>query len=156
MIEIIKLLSPKQKFLGFLLLVCLPAVTSLGTAYLKGSDCGEIADKYSKSIKNYNELIQITDETQQKYLQAKRDILEIQDKITEMSGILESSNTRRINMPERVLQTESYHTDTVMLIQTTPQPNKQNNTRVIVKTQAPEGAKRLAGDIMQITDRYKE
>jgi hypothetical protein len=74
MFEALKSLSHKQRFLGFVIVVLISAVTSLGTAYMSGSDCTEVSDKYTKSIENYNKLIEITDETQQKYLDAKKDI----------------------------------------------------------------------------------
>ena len=68
MFDALKSLSPKQRFVGFVIVVLISAVTSLGTAYMNGSDCTEISEKYTKSIENYNKLIEITDKIQQKYI----------------------------------------------------------------------------------------
>ena len=92
MFEAIKSLSPKQRFLGFIIVVLISAITSLGTSYMSGSDCTEISDKYTKSVENYNKLIEITDKTQQKYLEAKKDIIVIQDKLEEIYIILGQRN----------------------------------------------------------------
>jgi len=95
MFEALKSLSPKQRFLGFIAVALISAATSLGTAYMAGSDCGDISEKYTesienytKSIENYNKLVEITDETQQKYLKARQDMILIQEKLKEISEIV--------------------------------------------------------------------
>ena len=92
MFEALKSLSPKQRFLGFIIVVLISAITSLGTSYMSGSDCTDISDKYTKSVENYNKLIEITDETQQKYLDAKKDIIVIQDKLEEIQKLSKDEN----------------------------------------------------------------
>lgn len=103
MFEALKSLSPKQRFLGFIIVVLISAVTSLGTAYMSGSDCTEVSDKYTKSvenynksIENYNKLVEITDDTQQKYMKAKEDIILIQEKLNELSDILGKKSMKTV------------------------------------------------------------
>ena len=103
MFEALKSLSPKQRFLGFIIIVLISAVTSLGTAYMSGSDCTEVSDKYTKSvenynksIENYNKLIEITDETQNKYMKAKEDIIIIQERLNELADILGQKSLKTI------------------------------------------------------------
>lgn len=96
MFEAIRSLSPKQRFLGFIIVVLISAVTSLGTAYMSGSDCTEVSDKYTKSIENYNKLIEITDETQNKYMKAKEDIIIIQERLNELADILGQKSMKTI------------------------------------------------------------
>ena len=95
MFDAIKMLSPKQRFLGLVIVAMISAATSLGTAYMSGSDCTDVSEKYTKSvenytksIENYNKLVDITDETQRKYLKAKQDMILIQEKLKEISEIV--------------------------------------------------------------------
>jgi hypothetical protein len=95
MFDAIKMLSPKQRFLGLVIVAMISAATSLGTAYMSGSDCTDVSEKYTKSvenytksIENYNKLVDITDETQRKYLKARQDMILIQEKLKEISEIV--------------------------------------------------------------------
>jgi hypothetical protein len=95
MFDAIKMLSPKQRFLGLVIVALISAATSLGTAYMSGSDCTDVSEKYTKSvenytksIENYNKLVDITDETQRKYLKARQDMILIQEKLKEISEIV--------------------------------------------------------------------
>lgn len=177
MFDALKSLSPKQRFLGFLIVVFISATTSLGTAYMSGSDCTEISDKYTKSIENYNKLIEITDETQQKYLDAKKDIIIIQERLNQISEIMSSqSNTLTIKSSTK----NSYDEDifnskdnggnstgsgtgstgsddaSIKPKSTTSQPKKIiiKEKTIVTKTIAPEGAKSMIDSLLQITKKY--
>lgn len=177
MFDALKSLSPKQRFLGFLIVVFISATTSLGTAYMSGSDCTEISDKYTKSIENYNKLIEITDETQQKYLDAKKDIIIIQERLNQISEIMSSqSNTLTIKSSTK----NSYDEDifnpkkgnggngtgsgtgstgsddaSIKPKSTTSEPKKIIiKEKTITKTIAPEGAKSMIDSLLQITKKY--
>lgn len=177
MFDALKSLSPKQRFLGFLIVVFISATTSLGTAYMSGSDCTEISDKYTKSIENYNKLIEITDETQQKYLDAKKDIIIIQERLNQISEIMSSqSNTLTIKSSTKnsydndlfstknegggYSDTGSGSTDSdnasIKPKSTTSEPKKIiiKEKTIVTKTIAPEGAKSMIDSLLQITKKY--
>lgn len=174
MFDALKSLSPKQRFLGFLIVVFISATTSLGTAYMSGSDCTEISDKYTKSIENYNKLIEITDETQQKYLDAKKDIIIIQERLNQISEIMSvQSNTLTIKSSTKNSYDEdifnpkkgnggngtgSTDSDDASMKpkSTTSEPKKIiiKEKTIITKTIAPEGAKSMIDSLLQITKKY--
>lgn len=175
MFDVIKSLSPKQRFLGFVIVVLISAVTSLGTAYMSGSDCTEISDKYTKSVENYNKLIEITDETQQKYLEAKKDIIIIQERLNQISEIMSAqSNTcttkssTKNSYDEDVFNptkgnggTGSTGTkdDTIVIKSTSPWSTPKKiiikEKTIVTKTVAPEGAKSMIDSLLQITKKYE-
>ena len=114
MFEALKSLSPKQRFLGFIIIVLISALTSLGTAYMSGSDCTEVSEKYTKSvenytksIENYNKLVAITDETQNKYMSAKEDIILIQEKLNDLYEILGQRSMKTTTQSRARLVSES-------------------------------------------------
>jgi len=176
MFDALKSLSPKQRFLGFIITVLISALTSFGTAYMSGSDCTEISDKYTKSIENYNKLIEITDETQQKYLDAKKDIIIIQERLNQISEIMSSqSNTcttksSKSNSYNDLFSTKNEgggYSDTgsgstdsedasMKPKSTTSEPKKIiiKEKTIITKTIAPEGAKSMIDSLIQITKKY--
>ena len=176
MFDALKSLSPKQRFIGFIIVVFISATTSLGTAYMSGSDCTEVSDKYTKSIENYNKLIEITDETQQKYLDAKRDIILIQERLNQISEIMSSqsntcttkSSTKNSydnpfstkNEGDGYSGTGSGSTDSedasMKPKSTTSEPKKIiiKEKTIITKTIAPEGAKSMIDSLLQITKKY--
>ena len=169
MFEALKSLSPKQRFTGFIIVVLISAVTSLGTAYMSGSDCTEVSDKYTKSIENYNKLIEITDETQQKYLDAKKDIVEIQDKLLKLSEMIDKQS----NKSTKSITKNSYENDFIIVekgdgstgvksddseevvnsIRYTP-PRIIKEKTIITKTEAPKGAKSTIDSLINITKKY--
>lgn len=159
MFEALKSLSPKQRFLGFVIVVLISAVTSLGTAYMSGSDCTEISDKYTKSIENYNKLIEITDETQQKYLKAKEDIIVIQDKLEEIYIILGQRNqtttkNRTSNEEHFVNEKVSSNNGEVMTTGPRPRETKVIEKVVITKTESPKEAFCMIDSLIKITKKY--
>ena len=159
MFEALKSLSPKQRFLGFVIVVLISAVTSLGTAYMSGSDCTEISDKYTKSIENYNKLIEITDETQQKYLKAKEDIIVIQDKLEEIYIILGQRNqtttkNRTSNEEHFVNEKVSSNNGEVMTTGPRPRETKVIEKVVITKTESPKEAFGMIDSLIKITKKY--
>jgi hypothetical protein len=159
MFDAIKSLSPKQRFLGFVIVVLISAITSLGTAYMSGSDCTEISDKYTKSVENYNKLIEITDETQQKYLDAKKDIIVIQDKLEEIYIILGQRNqtttkNRTSNEEPFVNEKVSSNNGEVMATGPRPKENKVIEKVVITKTESPKEAFGMIDSLLQITKKY--
>jgi len=81
MLEAIKSLSPKQRLAALLAIALVSAATSLGTAYMKGSDCGEVSEKYRGCVENFNRLVEMSDDTQKKYLKARQDMLEISERL---------------------------------------------------------------------------
>ena len=161
MFDALKSLSPKQRFLGFLIVVFISATTSLGTAYMSGSDCTEISDKYTKSIQNYNKLIEITDETQQKYLDAKKDIIVIQDKLEEIYIILGQRNqtttknrTSNEEIEPFVNEKSTSNNGEVMTTGPRPRENKVIEKVVITKTESPKEAFGMIDSLLQITKKY--
>jgi len=161
MFEALKSLSPKQRFLGFIIVVLISAITSLGTAYMSGSDCTEISDKYTKSVENYNKLIEITDETQQKYLDAKKDIIVIQDKLEEIYIILGQRNqtttkNRTSNEEIEIFVNEKSTSNNGEVMTTGPRPkeNKVIEKVVITKTESPKEAFGMIDSLLQITKKY--
>ena len=161
MFEALRSLSPKQRFLGFIIVVLISAATSLGTAYMSGSDCTEISDKYTKSIQNYNKLIEITDETQQKYLDAKKDIIVIQDKLEEIYIILGQRNqtttkNRTSNEEIEPFVNEKSTSNNCEVMTTGPRPreNKVIEKVVITKTESPKEAFGMIDSLLQITKKY--
>lgn len=176
MFEALKSLSPKQRFLGFIIIVLISAVTSLGTAYMSGSDCTEVSDKYTKSVENYNKLIEITDETQQKYLDAKKDIIIIQERLNQISEIMSSqSNTFTIKSSTKNSYDEDIFnpkkgnggngtgstgtkSDTIVIKSTSPWSTPKKiiikEKTIVTKTIAPEGAKSMIDSLLQITKKY--
>jgi len=163
MFDAIKSLSPKQRFLGFVIVVLISAVTSLGTAYMSGSDCTEISDKYTKSVENYNKLIEITDETQQKYLEAKKDIIIIQDKLEEIYIILGQRNqtttkNRTSNEEIEIFVNEKSTSNNGEVMTTGPRPkeNKVIEKVVITKTESPKEAFGMIDSLLQITKKYEK
>ena len=161
MFEALKSLSPKQRFLGFIIVVFISAATSLGTAYMSGSDCTEISDKYTKSIQNYNKLIEITDETQQKYLDAKKDIIVIQDKLEEIYIILGQRNqtttknrTSNEEIEPFVNEKSTSNNGEVMTTGPRPRENKVIEKVVITKTESPKEAFGMIDSLLQITKKY--
>ena len=161
MFEALKSLSPKQRFLGFIIVVLISAATSLGTAYMSGSDCTEISDKYTKSIQNYNKLIEITDETQQKYLDAKKDIIVIQDKLEEIYIILGQRNqtttknrTSNEEIEPFVNEKSTSNNGEVMTTGPRPRENKVIEKVVITKTESPKEAFGMIDSLLQITKKY--
>lgn len=161
MFEALKSLSPKQRFLGFIIVVFISAATSLGTAYMSGSDCTEISDKYTKSIQNYNKLIEITDETQQKYLDAKKDIIVIQDKLEEIYIILGQRNqtttknrTSNEEIEPFVNEKSTSNNGEVMTTGPRPRETKVIEKVVITKTESPKEAFGMIDSLLQITKKY--
>jgi hypothetical protein len=162
MFDAIKSLSPKQRFLGFIIVVFISAATSLGTAYMSGSDCTEISDKYTKSIQNYNKLIEITDETQQKYLDAKKDIIVIQDKLEEIYIILGQRNqtttkNRTSNEEIEIFVNEKTTSNNGEVMATGPRPKETKVIEkvVITKTESPKEAFGMIDSLLQITKKYE-
>jgi len=176
MFEAIKSLSPKQRFLGFVIVVLISAITSLGTAYMSGSDCTEVSEKYTKSVENYNKLIEITDDTQQKYLKAKEDIIVIQDKLVEIYGILgkqktsssSSSNTEYVggmgNDSGHVKENSTKDEDTMRIMTSEPEEKsiyhngylKVKKVVLITKTESPKEAFGMIDSLIQITKKYEK
>jgi hypothetical protein len=161
MFDAIKSLSPKQRFLGFVIVVLISAITSLGTAYMSGSDCTEISDKYTKSVENYNKLIEITDETQQKYLDAKKDIIVIQDKLEEIYIILGQRNQtttkkRTSNEEIEIFVNEKSTSNNGEVMTTGPRPRETKVIEkvVITKTESPKEAFGMIDSLLQITKKY--
>ena len=170
MFEALKSLSPKQRFLGFIIVVLISAVTSLGTAYMSGSDCTEVSDKYTKSvenynksIENYNKLVEITDDTQQKYMKAKEDIIIIQDKLNDILGMMGSKSTIKSSKSSSSYENESYSNgdgatkgDTLLGTSPWPIPKKIiiKEKTIITKTEAPKDAKCMIDSLLQITKKY--
>ena len=161
MFEALRSLSPKQRFLGFIIVVLISAATSLGTAYMSGSVCTEISDKYTKSIQNYNKLIEITDETQQKYLDAKKDIIVIQDKLEEIYIILGQRNqtttknrTSNEEIEPFVNEKSTSNNGEVMTTGPRPRENKVIEKVVITKTESPKEAFGMIDSLLQITKKY--
>ena len=160
MFEAIRSLSPKQRFLGFVIVVLISAVTSLGTAYMSGSDCTEISDKYTKSIENYNKLIEITDKTQQKYQKAREDIIIIQDKLEDIYEILGKTQTttknRTLNEENFVNEKASSNNGEVMTTAPRPKETKVIEKVVITKTESPKEAFGMIDSLLQITKKYEK
>lgn len=155
--ELIKVLTPRQKFIAFVIVAIISATTSLGTAYFKGSDCTEISEKYVGSIKNYNELIEITEQTQKKYIEAKKDILQIQEQLLGVINIL-SESERTYTQTSSTITENSYAIDTLNLdgmILANYQPSSiiKENT-IITKVQTPERANCILDSLVQITHKY--
>lgn len=150
MFEALKSLSHKQRFLGFVIVVLISAVTSLGTAYMSGSDCTEVSDKYTKSVENYNKLIEITDETQKKYLDAKKDIIIIQEKLNEISEIM-SGQSNVLVKSDHGTGSAGIKNDTLTIVNT-PKPKK-----IIIKKKTivtnPK-TKIIIDSLLQITKKY--
>ena len=163
MFEALKSLSPKQRFLGFIIVVLISAITSLGTSYMSGSDCTEVSDKYTKSVENYNKLIEITDKTQQKYLEAKKDIIVIQDKLEEIYIILGQRNqtttkNRTSNEEIEIFVNEKSTSNNGEVMTTGPRPkeNKVIEKVVITKTESPKEAFGMIDSLLQITKKYEK
>jgi hypothetical protein len=172
MFEALKSLSPKQRFLGFIIVVLISAVTSLGTAYMSGSDCTEVSDKYTKSvenynksIENYNKLVEITDDTQQKYMKAKEDIIIIQDKLNDILDMMGSkSNTSKSSTSSSSYENESLNSngdgvtkgDTLLGTSPWSTPKKIiiKEKTIITKTEAPKNAKSMIDSLIKITKKY--
>jgi hypothetical protein len=172
MFEALKSLSPKQRFLGFIIVVLISAVTSLGTAYMSGSDCTEVSDKYTKSvenynksIENYNKLVEITDDTQQKYMKAKEDIILIQEKLNDILGMMGSKSSTSKSSTSNSYENESYSNgdgatkgDTLTIVGTSPWPIPKKiiikEKTIITKTEAPKDAKCMIDSLLQITKKY--
>jgi hypothetical protein len=164
MFEAIKSLSVRQRFTALLFMVIVSATTSLGTAYMKGSDCGEISEKYNKSIENYNHLIEISEETQQKYLDARKDIILIQEKLSEISGMMDRKDIIRESSKEYIDKEIKYNRtpasvkdDTMVLTKSNwSEPKKIiiKKKTIVTKTIAPEGAKSMIDSLLQITKKY--
>jgi hypothetical protein len=175
MFDALKSLSPKQRFIGFVIVVLISAATSLGTAYMSGSDCTEISEKYTKSIENYNKLIEITDEIQQKYLDAKKDIIIIQERLNQISEIMsEKSNTCTTKSSTKNSYDEDVFNptkgnggtggtgtkdDTIVIKSTSPWSTPKKiiikEKTIVTKTVAPEGAKSMIDSLLQITKKYE-
>jgi len=171
MFDALRSLSPKQRFLGFIIVVLISAVTSLGTAYMSGSDCTEVSDKYTKSvenynksIENYNKLVEITDDTQQKYMKAKEDIIIIQEKLNDILGMMGSKSSTSKSSTSNSYENESYSNgdgatkgDTLTL-GTSPWPIPKKiiikEKTIITKTEAPKNAKSMIDSLLQITKKY--
>jgi hypothetical protein len=161
MFDAIKSLSPKQRFLGFVIVVLISAVTSLGTAYMSGSDCTEISDKYTKSVENYNKLIEITDKTQQKYLKAREDIIVIQDKLEDIYIILGKRNqtttknrTSNEEIEPFVNEKATSNNGEVMATGPRPKETKVIEKVVITKTESPKEAFCMIDSLIKITKKY--
>ena len=179
MFEALKSLSPKQRFLGFIIVVMISAVTSLGTAYMSGSDCTEVSDKYTKSvenynksIENYNKLVEITDDTQQKYMKAKEDIILIQEKLNDILGMMgsKSSTSKSSSTSSSSYENEFDNSkkgnggsgpkkvDTLTIVGTSPWPTPKKiiikEKTIITKTEAPKDAKCMIDSLLQITKKY--
>jgi len=158
MFEALRSLSPKQRFLGFVIVVLISAVTSLGTAYMSGSDCTGISEKYTKSIENYNKLIEITDKTQQKYQKAREDIIIIQDKLEDIYEILGKTQTttknRTLNEENFVNEKASSNNGEVMTTAPRPKETKVIEKVVITKTESPKEAFCMIDSLLQITKKY--
>jgi hypothetical protein len=163
MFEAIKSLSVRQRFAALLFMVIVSATTSLGTAYMKGSDCTEVSDKYTKSVENYNKLIEITDETQQKYLEAKKDIIVIQDKLEEIYIILGQRNqtttkNRTSNEEIEIFVNEKSTSNNGEVMTTGPRPKETKVIEkvVITKTESPKEAFCMIDSLLQITKKYEK
>jgi hypothetical protein len=163
MFEAIKSLSVRQRFAALLFMVIVSATTSLGTAYMKGSDCTEVSDKYTKSVENYNKLIEITDETQQKYLEAKKDIIVIQDKLEEIYIILGQRNqtttknrTSNEEIEPFVNEKTTSNNGEVMATGPRPRETKVIEKVVITKTESPKEAFCMIDSLIKITKKYEK
>lgn len=178
MFEALKSLSPKQRFLGFIIVVFISAATSLGTAYMNGSDCTDISDKYTKSvenynksIENYNKLIVITDETQKKYMGAKEDIIIIQERLNELYEILGQRSMKTKSEKSRSYRDDELNStnpfadkgkypymDTMKVMTTSPWIETKKITIkekvTITKTESPKEAKSMIDSILRITKKY--
>lgn len=181
MFEALRSLSPKQRFLGFIIVVFISAATSLGTAYMSGSDCTEVSDKYTKSvenynksIENYNKLVEITDDTQKKYMKAKEDIIIIQEKLNDILDIMGSKSTttksreRLVSESSQLYQEkkmEPIYRDSLDLISdytvgtSNFMPDYSKNITIkektiITKTESPKAAKSMIDSLLQITKKY--
>ena len=168
MFEALRSLSPKQRFLGFVVVVLISAVTSLGTAYMSGSDCTEVSDKYTKSVENYNKLIDITDETQKKYLEAKKDIILIQERLNQISELMAIKDIKRefgteyidekagnrgpASVEDTVVDKESSSVKTTSWFEPKKIIIKEKTT--ITKTESPKAAKGMIDSLLQITKKY--
>ena len=167
MFEALKSLSHKQRFLGFVIVVLISAVTSLGTAYMSGSDCTEVSDKYTKSVENYNKLIEITDETQKKYLDAKKDIIIIQEKLNEKSEIMSGQSNVLVKSTARNYDDDLFSSTGDESGHGTGSAGIKNDTLTIVNTPKPKKiiikkktivtnpkTKIIIDSLLQITKKY--
>jgi len=161
LIELNKALSPRQKFLGFIVVALISGITSLGTAYMSGSDCTEISEKYVKSIENYNKLIDVTDQTQQKYMDAKNDILIIQERLIAVMDIINSkegsiSNSYTLASTTDRLETQIIDTVGGVLAMHRPPVNYIREEIIVTKNHTPTTAKTAIDSLIQITHKYDE
>ena len=136
MIDAIKSLSPKQRFAALVAIISVSAITSLGTAYMNGSDCGPISDKYNKSIENYAKLVVMTEETQNKYLKARKDIIEIQERLADLEEAM-APKPKRVYLERDTLGLES------------------SKSYLSIERPIPEKAKAMMDSIKKITKRYE-
>lgn len=159
-VEILKTLSYKQRFMGLIVIILITSITSLGTAYLKGSDCTEISEKYTKSIQNYNHLIEIMDQTQKNYIQAKKDIIEIQFYLKEVLSVMNDyEKTESTTLKTKTeMQPKSIPTnpeEPVLVSYEPPTIIIKENT-VVTKTETPEEVKIKLDSIVKITNKYEK
>lgn len=167
MFDAIKMLSPKQRLLGLVIIALISAATSLGTAYMSGSDCTEISAKYTKSvenytksIENYNRLVDITDETQRKYLKARQDILLMQDQLKAISEIMEKKHiktgTEYIESNSRHERAPASTNEDGDMSEQGEEDRKSIKERItIIKTETPKAAKRIIDSLIQMTKKYE-
>jgi len=87
MIEIIKSLTGKQKFIAVLIITLITSVSSILTIYFKTDDCKGISDQYTALVKNQMELMSINNKLLSQYNVARRDLKMVNSLVDDMDSL---------------------------------------------------------------------
>lgn len=87
MLEIIKSLTGKQKFIAVLIITLITSTSSILTMYFKTDDCKGISDQYTALVKNQMELMSINNKLLSQYNVAKRDLKTVNSLVDNMDSV---------------------------------------------------------------------
>lgn len=87
MLEIIKSLTTKQKFVAVLVITLISSMSSILTMYLKTDDCKGISDQYTALVKNQMELMSINNKLLSQYNIARQDLKVVNSLVDNMDSV---------------------------------------------------------------------
>ena len=147
MFDAIKSLSVQQRLFAFIFAIAMSSIVALLTVYMKTDDCSEISNQYTEVIRNQSDLMTVNTEILDKYNNARRDFLIIQDQLIALQENLQNVRSERVTVIERVNQYSMV--DTVAAMVSSPEP-------IVRYTPLNEGLTSSIDSMLMITGKYSD
>lgn len=169
MLEIIKSLTGKQKFIAVLVITLISSTSSILTMYFKTDDCKGISDQYTALVRNQMDLMNINNKLIAQYNNARRDLQVVNvlvDNMDSLSKIVKtevnvknSIDNERMLLDERItVGFDQIYLDSIKVASVpvdkseSSKPRKIEKNKTIIKT--PIVIKNYIDSINKITSKY--